>query len=68
MRGYPEHPRSSLVGSHDRGRESRPVYGAGHKKVPLTISGLKKWVPDGAFGHELSCPKQVSWLPAYETM
>jgi len=26
----------------------------------LTISGLKKWVLDGAFSHELSHPKRVS--------
>src|SRR5207248_567323 len=25
----------------------------------------KKWVPEGAGGHELSRPKRVSWLPAY---
>jgi len=34
------------------------------QKAPLTISGLKKWLPDGAFGHELSRPKRVSWLLA----
>jgi hypothetical protein len=28
----------------------------------------KKWVPDGACGHELSRPKRVSWLPAYGMM
>jgi Homeodomain-like domain len=28
----------------------------------------KKWVPDGAFGHEPSRPKRVSWLPAYGMM
>jgi len=28
----------------------------------------KKWVPDGASGHELSRPKRVSWLPAYRMM
>src|SRR5215470_7951169 len=38
------------------------------QKDPLTVSGLKKWVPDGAFGHELSRPKRVSWLPAYGMM
>jgi hypothetical protein len=38
------------------------------QRDPLTISGLKKWVPDGAFRHELSRPKRVSWLPAYGTM
>jgi hypothetical protein len=35
------------------------------QKSPLTLSGLKKWVPDDTFGHELSRPKRVSWLPAY---
>jgi hypothetical protein len=30
------------------------------QKGPLTISGLKKWSPDGTCGHELSRPKRVS--------
>jgi len=35
------------------------------QKAPLTISGLKKnGILDGTFGHELSRPKRVSWLPA----
>jgi hypothetical protein len=38
------------------------------KKLTLTINGLKKWVPDGTFSHELSRPKRVLWLPAYGTM
>ena len=35
------------------------------QKSPLTISGMKKMDPDGAFGHELSRLKRASWLPAY---
>jgi hypothetical protein len=38
------------------------------KKLTLTINGLKKWVPDDTFSHELSRPKRVLWLPAYGTM
>jgi hypothetical protein len=41
-----------------------PLYRSGRKKIPLTISGLKKWIPDSTYGHELSRPKRVSWLPA----
>ena len=37
-------------------------------KTPWTISGLQKWIPDGTYGHELSRPKRVSWLPASRMM
>src|SRR5215813_15321887 len=45
-----------------------PLYRSGSTKVPLTLSSLKKWVPDGTCGHELARPKRVSWLPAYGRM
>jgi hypothetical protein len=38
------------------------------QKTPLTISGRKKWIPDGTYAHELSRPKRVPWLLAYGMM
>ena len=46
------------------GKQKRRSTGQGAKK-PLDLQRPeKKWVPDGASGHELSRPKRVSWLPA----
>ena len=58
--GMPEHKDSPH--SHET---TTPLYRSGRTKVPLTLNSLKKWVPDGTCGHELSRPKHVSWLPAY---
>ena len=42
--------------------------GPGAKKSLDPQRPEKKWVPDGASGHELSRPKRVSWLQAYGRM
>jgi hypothetical protein len=63
--------KSALEIPHSIGflRNKNAALPARAQKNPWTLSGLKKkWVPDGASGHELSRPKRVSWLPAYGMM
>jgi hypothetical protein len=49
-------------------KQKRRSTGPGAKKSVDPQRPEKKWVPDGASGHELSRPKRVSWLPAYGMM
>jgi hypothetical protein len=49
-------------------KQKRRSTGPGAKKSLDPQRPEKKWVPDGASGHELSRPKRVSWLPAYGMM
>ncbi len=46
-------------------KQKRRSTGQGAKRPLDPQRPEKKWVPDGAGGHELSRPKRVSWLPAY---
>ena len=45
-------------------KQKRRSTGQGAKRPLDPQRPEKKWVPDGAGGHELSRPKRVSWLPA----
>jgi hypothetical protein len=49
-------------------KQKRRSTGQGAKKSLNPQRPEKKWVPDGASGHELLRPKRVSWLPAYGMM